>query len=164
MWKDIKDWEDYYEVNETGCVRNKQTKKLIVGDINSAGYYRVCLYNKKHNPQKQRAFRHRLVAQAFIDNPNNLPEVNHKDHDLSNNCILNLEWINRKDNELDSRMYGNKQYKPFEVVFNNGNIKRYDTKPTLSEELNVARGLVGMWLRKQSETYKKYNIESIEYI
>nr|DAF58691.1 MAG TPA: NUMOD4 motif protein [Siphoviridae sp. ctxMM9] len=55
MWKDIPEWEDYYEVNENGEVRNKITKKLIVGDINNAGYYRVCLY---HKPRKQRFFRH----------------------------------------------------------------------------------------------------------
>ena len=49
MWKDIPEWEDYYEVNENGEVRNKITNKLIVGDINNAGYYRVCLY---HKPRK----------------------------------------------------------------------------------------------------------------
>ena len=38
MWKDIKDWEELYEVSDSGDVRNKQTKHLIVGDINSAGY------------------------------------------------------------------------------------------------------------------------------
>lgn len=56
MWKDIKNWELYYEVNEFGEVRNKITQKLLLGDINSSGYKRVCLYNKNHIPQKQRFF------------------------------------------------------------------------------------------------------------
>ena len=62
IWKDIKNWEEFYEVNEFGDVRNKITKRFLIGDINSSGYYRVCLYNKTHFPEKERFFRHRLVA------------------------------------------------------------------------------------------------------
>ena len=106
MWKDIVDeyWKDYYEVNEFGEVRNKITKKLIKGDLNSAGYHRVCLY---HAPYKKRFFRHRLVAEAFIPNPENLPEVNHIDEDKSNNAVSNLEWIDRKTNERKNRRMKN---------------------------------------------------------
>ena len=46
MWKNIKGWEGYYSINENGDVRNDITGKLIKGDINLSGYYRVCLYNK----------------------------------------------------------------------------------------------------------------------
>lgn len=99
MWKDIQGWENLYEVNQSGEVRNKLTHNLIIGDINSGGYCRVCLYNKNHTPSKQRFFRHRLVANAFIPNPDNLPEVNHKDHDLKNNCVKNLEWCTKRENE-----------------------------------------------------------------
>ena len=56
MWKDIIGWEKYYEINEHGDVRNKLTKHLVIGDKNSVGYMRVCLYNKNHNPKKQRFF------------------------------------------------------------------------------------------------------------
>ena len=52
MWKDIPGWEDLYEINEYAIVRNKLNGHIIVGDTNSAGYERVCLYNKKHTPQK----------------------------------------------------------------------------------------------------------------
>ena len=47
MWKDIKGWESYYEVNEYGEVRNKLNQKLIIGDCNNIGYQRVTLFNKK---------------------------------------------------------------------------------------------------------------------
>ena len=164
MWKDINTWEDYYEICDSGDVRNKLTKHIVQGDVNSAGYYRVCLYNKNHTPTKQRFFRHRLVAEHFIENPNNLPEVNHKDHNLEHNYVSNLEWCTRVDNELDSRTYGAKTYKPFKVFFADGNIQIYDTKPMLAKELNVTRGLINHWLRKKSNTYKNYNITSIEYI
>ena len=164
MWKDIKNWEDYYEISDSGDVRNKLTGRIIKGDKNSSGYFRVCLYNKNHNPQKQRFFRHRLVAEHFIENPENLPEVNHKDHNLEHNYVSNLEWCTRVENELDSRMYGSKKYRPFKVVFDDGNIKVYNTKPMLAKELNVSRGLVNHWLRKINDTYKNYNITSIEYI
>ena len=46
MWKDIEDWEEFYEINEDGDVRNKQTGHLVIGDRNSVGYQRVCLYKK----------------------------------------------------------------------------------------------------------------------
>ena len=164
MWKDIKNWEDYYEISDSGDVRNKLTGRIIKGDKNSSGYFRVCLYNKNHNPQKQRFFRHRLVAEHFIENPENLPEVNHKDHNLEHNYVSNLEWCTRTENELDSRMYGSKKYRPFKVVFNNGNIQVYNTKPMLAKDLNISRGLVNHWLRKINDTYKNYNITSIEYI
>ena len=164
MWKDIKNWENNYQVSDSGDIRNKITGNVIKGDVNSSGCLRVCLYNKKHTPQKERFFRHRLVAEHFIPNPYNLPEVNHKDHNLEHNYVSNLEWCSRDNNELDSRMFGAKRYRPFKVVFNNNDIEVFDTKPQLAKKLNVSRSLIRLWLLKESLTYKTYNISSIEYI
>lgn len=164
MWKDIKNWENLYEVNEYGDVRNKKTQQLIVGDINSAGYYRVCLYCKSHIPSKQRFFRHRLVAEHFISNPLNLPEVNHIDNNKSHNYVSNLEWVTRKENELHSRKFGNKEYKPFKVIFNNNECKIYDTQQELAKDLNVTKTTIRFWLQKKNKGYLKYNIKTIEYI
>lgn len=164
MWKDIIGWEKYYEINECGNVRNKITGKFIVGDINNEGYERVCLYNKNNMPPKQRFFRHRLVALMFIDNPNNYPEVNHKDANIHNNNIWNLEWCDKEYNENHSHKFGNKTYRPFVVKFKNDITKTYDSKPKLAKELNVSRSLIRLWLNKTSQTYNKYNIENIEYI
>lgn len=163
MWKDIQGWENLYEVNQSGEVRNKLTYNLIIGDINSGGYCRVCLYNKNHTPPKQRFFRHRLVANAFIPNPDNLPEVNHKDHDLKNNCVTNLEWCTKRENELDSRKFGTKAYKPFEVVFDDGSSITFDCKTHLAEFLGISSALVAHWLKRRSFSYSKYHIYSITY-
>lgn len=164
MWKDINNWENLYEVSDLGEVRNKLTKRMIVGDRNSAGYYRVCLYNKNHEPKKQRFFRHRLVAEHFIPNPLSLLEVNHKDANLSHNYKDNLEWVSKKENELHSRMFGTKEYKPFAVVFKNGDVKNYNSKNDLAEEISVTSGSVRFWLRKKNNGFLNHNIESIEYI
>ena len=75
IWKDINGWERYYEINDDGQVRNKINNNLIIGDCNSCGYPRVCLYNKNNNPNKQRFFRHSLVAEHFIANPDNLSDA-----------------------------------------------------------------------------------------
>lgn len=137
---------------------------MIVGDINSVGYHRVCLYNKQHNPPKQRFFRHRLVAEHFIPNPDNLPEVNHKDCNINHNYKSNLEWSSRRYNELHSRIMGNKEFNPFKVEYNNGEIVNYNTKSELASILNVAPQTVKLWLHGKNKGYKKYNIKNIEYI
>jgi len=164
MWKDIKNWEGIYEISDSGHVRNKITGHILSYNINSAGYYRVALYKKGHNPEHQKLFIHRLVAENFIPNPDNLPEVNHKDHNLSHNYVSNLEWTSRIDNELDSRMYGSKKYRPFKVVFTDDAIKIFDTKPMLARLLNISRSLVRLWLNNESHTYNNYGIKLIEYI
>lgn len=138
--------------------------KLIIGDKNSGGYSRVCLYNKNNRPSKQRFFRHRLVAEHFIENPNNLPEVNHLDANLEHYHMNNLEWVNKKENELHSRKYGAKEYKPFVVTYINGKFKTFDAKEDLASELHLTRACIKHWLQKKNKGFEKYNIKSIEYI
>lgn len=164
MWKDIPNWETLYEINEYGDVRNKLSNKLIVGDNNSIGYSRVCLYNKNHNPQKQRFFRHRLVAQLFVDNPNNYKEVNHIDHNINNCKFTNLEWVDRIQNELDSRKYGSKEYKPYRVIYADGTCELFDTKGQLARKLNMTSKMIGHWLHKRSFSYVNHGILNIEWI
>ena len=114
MWKDIIGWEKYYEISDEGKVRNKLTRHIKVTDRNNCGYHRVTLYNKNNYPQKQRFFVHRLVAVHFINNPNNLEQINHIDSDKNNNCVSNLEWCSARENTTKSFIEGNanKRYRP----------------------------------------------------
>ena len=161
MWKPIKDWEDLYMVNEFGDVKNIVTGNTIVGDDNGSGYKRVKLWRNKQSEMK---YRHRLVAETFIPNPNNLPEVNHIDSNRSNNHIDNLEWVSRKQNKRHSQIYGNEKYKPFIVYYNNGEIATFDTQQELAALLKVSKPTVRYWLQNKNQGYLKHNISKIEYI
>lgn len=87
---------EHYVIYNDGRVRNTITNKFINGDVNNCGYHRVSLYN---NGEHRRFFKHRLVAEHFIDNPENKKFVNHKDGNKSNNAIDNLEWCTQSENE-----------------------------------------------------------------
>ena len=96
IWKDVKDYEGHYQVSDKGRVKSvKFGKEIFLKQGSCRGYLQVGLHkNGKYKTYKV----HRLVAQAFIQNPNNLPEVNHLDENKENNCVDNLEWCDGKYN------------------------------------------------------------------
>lgn len=90
IWKDIKGYEGMYQVSNVGNVRSLNyrktgTTKNLVPKVNNCGRLWVELQGKP-------LLIHRLVAQAFIPNTNNYPEINHKDENPKNNVVSNLEW------------------------------------------------------------------------
>lgn len=97
--KDIKGYEGLYKVDNFGNVYSLPRKTTKGGklkqQINKRNYCRVVLC--KNNIAKAFSV-HRLVAQAFIPNPQNFPQVNHKDENPRNNCVSNLEWCTAKYN------------------------------------------------------------------
>ena len=93
IWKDVDGYGNLYQVSNTGKVRNKS--KQLSPAICSDGYARVVL--RKNNSRKLH-YVHRMVATAFIPNERNLPVVNHKNQDRSNNYVDNLEWCEQKYN------------------------------------------------------------------
>ena len=97
IWRTIKGFEGLYEVSDQGRVRSlKFGKERILKPLrNTCGYLQFCLYK---NGEQKMYLVHRLVAQTFIPNPRNLPEVNHKDEDKTNNSVSNIEWCDRKYN------------------------------------------------------------------
>ena len=104
IWKDIKDYEGLYQVSNLGRVKSldrivkdttkDRTQTLKGREIkttdNGNGYKLVCLTK---NSIRKNKYVHRLVAETFIPNPDNLKEVNHKDLNKNNNSVCNLEWV-----------------------------------------------------------------------
>ena len=95
-WKPVVGYEGHYQVSNFGRVKSlKFGKEKILKQYIRGGYYYVCL--SKNGIIKKYSV-HRLVAQAFLDNPNNLPQINHKDENKTNNNVDNLEWCDAKYN------------------------------------------------------------------
>lgn len=97
IWKDIEGFDGFYQVSNLGNIKsfvksNKhfgQESHLLKPTLNNSGYGTVTLY---YGNKRSRFLVHKLVASAFIENPNNYPCVNHKDENKTNNCVDNLEW------------------------------------------------------------------------
>lgn len=142
IWKDVVGYEGRYEVSDQGRLRSTEKVRYgprVLGDSsdNGAGYM---INNLWGLDKKQRVkYRHRLVAQAFLPNPNNLPQVGHKDDNKSNNAVSNLYWCEGSTNIQDAhrtgRMKKRKEY---------GSIKRYDDNIISMAYRAVKRGDMGI--------------------
>ncbi len=86
---------EHYTIDELGVVINTETGKTKKNTLGKVGYFYVDLYKNKKN---KKMYIHRLLAQLFIPNPENKPEVNHKDGVKTNNSLDNLEWVTRSEN------------------------------------------------------------------
>lgn len=84
-----------YLIYDDGRIWSNKTKKFLRPSCTKRGYKSIELFNDEGS---KRFNIHRLVAEAFIPNPNHLPQVNHKDEDPRNNCVSNLEWCTAKYN------------------------------------------------------------------
>ena len=121
IWKKIEEYEGLYEVSNLGRVRD------LKGHIkpmykNNKGYCLLSLHykGKTHHPTI-----HRLVAKAFIDNPNNFPQINHIDCNKENNKVDNLEWCNQRynyDEGMKTFLYSKNDKHPC-AKLNNSDIK-----------------------------------------
>lgn len=140
VWKDIPSYEGIYKVSNLGKVKSiswfdpKNKKyykrdKLLKPRKTDKGYIEVTLTNK----YKKKIYKvHRIVAEAFIPNNNNLPQINHIDEDKSNNSVNNLEWCTAEYNIRYSKCKKVKQYN-----MNKEFIREWDSITDASTELNI---------------------------
>ena len=122
IWKDIEGYEGKYEVSNFGRVKSlprthdisrekngsftyHRKEKVLTPRIDKYGYLHVNLYDNEQRMKRHSV--HRLVAGAFIPNPDRLPTVNHKDEDKQNNRVDNLEWMSvSANNQYGTHGYG----------------------------------------------------------
>ena len=135
VWKDIVGYENLYQISNLGNVKSVEKyvnsclkhntkikrKEKMLKQYNKSGYLQVAL---SKNGIKMFFLVHRLVAQAFIPNPNNLPQINHKDENKQNNNINNLEWCDRKYNcnygTRNSKIYNRTSFRKGHIPWNKG--------------------------------------------
>lgn len=111
----IKEWKTLpyalnYDVSNYGEIRQNKKSKILKPYINKKNGY-AYVFIRDNNGKYINKRIHRLVAETFIPNPNNLPMVNHKDFNRSNNHLDNLEWVNGTQNNLWSRENISKSHK-----------------------------------------------------
>ena len=133
-WKPIEGYEGLYEISNLGniyCTKRKITRFL---QISKNGYLRVSLSKEGH---KTTYLVHRLVAEAFIPNPDNLPQVNHKDENKINNHVDNLEWCTA----IYNLNYGNRNSKSGKSVvqydLQGKFLKKWQTISSAGKELGI---------------------------
>lgn len=146
VWKDIEGYEGLYQVSSLGRVKsldritpkNRYFKgKILVNKHDSQGYQLVCLCV---DGKQSYAYIHRLVAKAFIPNPENKETVNHKDENKANNCVENLEWMTMRENAN----YGTRNErcthkpKPIFQIKNGFVIKRWESAIEASKTLGIS--------------------------
>lgn len=168
IWKDIEGFEGLYQVSNMGRVRsldrtdkNGQFRKgrVLADKHNNRGYHLVSLC--RDGDTKYRLI-HRLVAIAFLDNPNNLPEVNHKDENKANNSVSNLEWCTRPYNMT----YGTRIKRvakanehPIYVVTNSGHHYFFDSTKKAVELLRLDGSNVSECLHDKRKHHHGFTFE-----
>lgn len=156
-----------YKVSNTGSIFNIKTSNYLMGSHDSRGYVVVSIYSKEKLYSKKI---HRLVAEAFIPNPENKPQVNHIDGDKKNNHVSNLEWVTCVENihhaintglrdlkgiNSSSNVYSEKQVHDVCKL-----LEKNKTPKEISELLNVPRNLINRikYLGKWKHISSKYKI------
>lgn len=157
IFRDIPEFKGLYMVSNYGRViglprvticKNGQTRKcksqIIKPTLTGHGYYKVSLQKNRKRYQKKV---HRLVAEAFIPNPNNYSQVNHKDEDKTDNCVDNLEWCTNKYNHN----YGTRNIRQGETLKKQFNKKTEIYNPETKEnKIFSSRKEVSFFLKSKS--------------
>lgn len=162
IWKPIEGYEGLYEVSSYGRVRSldryvkgkNESYRLRKGKVLSllkgeCGYLQVNLYYNRNIYIK---YVHRLVAQAFLPNPDNLPMINHKDEDKTNNNVTNLEWCTAKYNAN----YGTRNIRVKETAIKNGYWSGLSKEECHKKWLENNKDYHKKWRENNKDYHKEY--------
>ena len=145
-WKPVVGYEGLYEVSNLGRVKSIKFNKEKILSLQKDKYGYLRSGFRKMGKFKN-YFVHRLVAEAFIPNPNNYPIVNHKDENPSNNCAENLEWCTVKYNtNYGSAIFKRKEKLKKTIVqytLTNTPIKEWRSAKDIEMELGLSHQLIG---------------------
>lgn len=155
VWKDVPGYEGLYKISNMGQVFSLRSNRCLSQHPVKGGYLLV-----KLPPGKKRLWLvHRLVAMTFIPNPDNLPEVNHKDENATNNHVENLEWCTRKYNAhygtALQRMAATNS-KPVKQIKDGEVVRIYESIKAAGEACGFDRGNISKCCTGKSHTYKGY--------
>ena len=176
IWRDIKDYEGLYQVSNLGRVRSLNYRHI--GKVNirktsktRSGYLIVCLY--KDGKRKYFSV-HRLVAETFIQNLLNLPEVNHKDEDKTNNFVGtpendykdgNLEWCDytynnkygtRIERYIKTNTNGKKSKQVLQYTLDGDFVQEWPSATEPKRKLGYSQGHISECCRGEVKSYKGY--------
>ena len=154
---------DKYEVNSKGEIRHKIRQQILSPRKNSGGYGYVCFIV---NGKRKNFAIHRIVANAFIPNPNGYLEVNHKDHDRLNNCVDNLEWVDSSQNKQHAYLKVENHAsrgKPVNQYDKNGNfIKTFSTISEAAKEVGCVVGAISNCCLRRTKTSMGFQWRFVE--
>ena len=154
--KDIKGFEGIYAITEDGQVWSYRSKKFLKPCISERGYLIVCLsIGGKHKNYRV----NRLVAETYIPNPENKPEVNHLDENRANNHVNNLQWTTSSENKKHSPAIGkHKQFTKIRCV-ETGEI--YDSCAAAARAVGVHTYCINCCVNGTQKTSAGYHWERV---
>lgn len=165
VWKDIPNYEGLYQVSNLGRIRNCPNKPgawnkeaiIIKTMLNTYGYP---MFSLCKNGKRKTGLVHRCVAEAFIPNPQNLPQINHKDEDKTNNRVDNLEWCDCQYNNTYGTRIDRAIKKTNKAVCQydlDGNfIKKWDSLSQINKELGFLQGNISSCCHGRYKTMYNY--------
>lgn len=153
IWKDIKGYPNY-QISNLGRIWNNKTQRYLKPSAMSNGYLAVNLVAV--NGKRKKELVHRLVAIAFIPNPNHYPEVDHKDRNRTNNLVENLDWVSHSKNCRNTS-----QNRMIRVYKNNELLGDY-CLTEVAELLGCAQSTIYAYFRRKQTYIKKiYKLENL---
>lgn len=148
--RDIKGYEGLYAVTSCGKVWSYRSQKFLAPRINNKGYLRVLLSKDGYTKD---FYIHRLVAEAYIPNPESKPVVNHLDENPLHNNLQNLEWATQKEN----MNYGNCQKKKSKAVYCIELDRVFDSQTAAAKEIGITKQAINMCVHGKIETAGGYH-------